>query len=73
MKNKKYVKVAYKKETDEFQVLISVDDGETWGLDTAYRCRLANVQKEGESPEYIHFSIINQLKHCVDLGYEFLP
>ena len=69
---KNLVRINYDKEHDEFQVLISTDGGEEWGLCAGTRCQRSEKNSSEDEPMYIHCGLIDELKKCLFLGYEMV-
>lgn len=63
MKTKKQARVIYNSDNDSFE--IELLDGGTWELDCGYKCRF-------EENNWIHYSIITELKKLQLLGYEII-
>lgn len=63
-------RIGYNDERDAFELLTSTDGGDTWGLVVSCACVKRAGEKEGGEPEYIHYSLLNELRHAVDLGYK---
>lgn len=69
MSNKMQVRIRYKDETDSFDMEISTDAGKTWGLSMSAKCRPLN---DRGPTDFIHYSLITELKHAIDLGYKMV-
>lgn len=65
----KQVTIKYDDKYDEFQLLIRKSEKEEWKFVRGYQCVNALGQNE---PNFIHYSILNELKDCFELGYEFI-
>lgn len=65
----KQVTIKYDKKQDEFQLLIRQSEKEEWEYSLGCQCVKTLGQDEAN---FIHYSILNELKHCVLLGYEFI-
>ena len=69
-KNNLKAKVNYNEERDSFDVMISTDGGETWGLDTSYFCQEIRKGAPDGEKDFIHWHVIEKIGHLIDNGYE---
>lgn len=70
-KNTKLMRIVYYKENDEYVLETSLDNGETWGFNTGYKCLYADGQdKKTEEPMFIYCGIVGEIKKCLSLGYK---
>ena len=65
-------RIGYNKKEDSFDLLISTDGGDTWGLCVSSKCRLSINNKAGDEPEFIHCGLISELKNAIRLGYRIV-
>ena len=66
------VRIAYNKGEDEYDLMLSIDGGETWGFSRGTKCMHYQGQDPEEEPMHISCTIIEELKKSILLGYEFV-
>lgn len=67
--NKNQCRIKYNQARDAFDLLISTDGGETWSESMSAKC----FALDGDPvTEFIHMSLIGELKKAVALGYQFV-
>lgn len=62
-------RIGYNKKEDAFELLISTDGGDTWGMSVQSKCRLSDTNKPDDEPEFIHCGLIGYLKDAIRYGY----
>lgn len=75
MKNQLKARVSYvgKNNTDfsdGYALIISSDGGKTWGMSLFSPCRNMIDDNPGQDPEYIHFTILQEIYRAQKLGYK---
>ena len=69
MNNRHQVRIRYDEKTDSFDLEISTDAGKTWGLSMSAKCRPLH---DNGTADFIHYSLIMELKRAIDLGYRMV-
>ena len=71
-KNQKLCKIVYVREPKEcYQLFISLDNGETWGLNVS--CEFVHCQEHPScGNNYLHYSIVKELSNCLELGFKYI-
>lgn len=62
-------RIGYNKKEDAFELLISTDGGDTWGMVAQSKCRLSDTNKPDDEPVFIHCDLIACLKDVIRCGY----
>lgn len=76
-KNNLKARIKYYEEYNNFckdgYALEIFTDGE-WSLSTFYPCKRSEGQTENCEAEFVHYTLLNEIKRCLELGYkvEFL-
>lgn len=72
-KPKRYVRIKYDIDRDEYRLESSCDGEADWNLLVACTCVPAIMDNGTKTePNYVHFSILTELQRAVDLGYTFV-
>ena len=64
--------VEAEKKEDAFELLISTDGGDTWGMDISSKCRRCDMDKPDAEPEFIHCGLIQHMKDAIRYGYRIV-
>ena len=65
-------RIGYVKSNDSFDLLISTDGGDTWGMSVSSKCRRCEGQDPEAEPEFVHIGLIEDLKKAIALGYRIV-
>lgn len=63
------VRIGYVKSKDSFDLFISSDGGDSWGMSVSSTCRRCEGQDPDAEPEFVHIGLIEELKRALALGY----
>ena len=65
-------RIGYNKKEDAYELLISTDGGDTWGMSVSSKCRRCEGQSEEEEPMFVSIGLLEELKRAVALGYRIV-
>lgn len=65
-------RIGYNKKEDAYELLISTDGGESWGMSVSSKCRRREGQSPDDEPEFIHIGLIEKMKEAIAYGYEIV-
>ena len=71
-KNKNQVTIRYNEGRDAYDLLIRTSEDDEWGLNVSCDCQRCERDEPDAEPNYVHYSIISELLHAIDIGYEFV-
>ena len=71
-KNNLYARIHYEPSEDSFQLQICSDADKEWGIVVSCQCKRDAEQHEAADTEFVHFSILKEIRRCIDLGYKFV-
>ena len=73
MKNKDLkARIGYNKKEDAYELLISTDGGNTWGMSVSSKCRRCDTDKPDAEPMYISLALVEKMKEAIRFGYEIV-
>ena len=70
--NKPQARIGYNKQRDAFELLISTDGGETWGLELSCKCMRSEHDKKDDEPMFVSIELIEAMKRAISYGYEIV-
>ena len=66
-------RIAYNKKEDSFELRISTDGGDSWGISVSCPCCCCVGQDPDEDePMFVHVGIIQELKNAISYGYRIV-
>ena len=70
--NQKIARIAYNKEKDEYQLLLSTDRGKEWGFSYGSKCQQRKDDDPDAEPLYVYCGIIEEMKKAILNGFEIV-
>lgn len=64
------VRIAYNKPEDSYDLMLSTDGGEEWGLSLGCKCQRGEHDKPDDEPMLVSVGIIEELKRAILNGFD---